>query len=67
MKYFSYFSKETGFDISCKLSPLETFCMNYQILFSGKSKKNLISLSSAEFPHSMLSCKKTKNILQDGI
>ena len=45
---FSYFSQETGFDISCKLPPLETICMKYQILFSGKDKKNIVSLSSAE-------------------
>ena len=23
MKYFSYFSQKTGFDISCKLSPID--------------------------------------------
>ena len=28
-----------GFDISCKLSPLETICMKCQILFTGKNKK----------------------------
>ena len=47
LKYISYFSQKTGFDISCKLSPLETICMKCQMLFSGKNKKN-ISLSSAE-------------------
>ena len=31
----------TGFDISCKLSPLETICLKCQILFSGKNKKNI--------------------------
>ena len=39
MFFFSYFSMKTGFDISCKLSPL---------VFRGKIGKN-ISLSSAEF------------------
>ena len=39
--YFSYFSQKTEFDISCKLSPLETICMKCQILFSGKNKKNI--------------------------
>ena len=34
-KYFSYFSMETGFDISCKFFPVETICI-CQILFSGK-------------------------------
>ena len=24
---FSYFSQKTGFDILCKLSPVETLCM----------------------------------------
>ena len=28
---------------------METFCLQCQILFSGKNKKNIISLSSAEF------------------
>ena len=32
-KYFFYFFQETGFDISCKLSPEETICMKYQNLF----------------------------------
>ena len=39
--YFSYFSQKTAFDISCKLSPMETICMKCQILFSGKNKKNI--------------------------
>ena len=42
-------SQETGFNISCKLPPLETICMKCQILFSGKKKKNAINLSSAKF------------------
>ena len=29
----------------------ETICMKYQSLFSGKTKTNNISLSSAEFAH----------------
>ena len=36
---FSYFCQKTGLDISCKLSPVETICMNCPILFSGKNKK----------------------------
>ena len=62
LKYFFLFSHKTGFDISCKLSPMETIgmkclsCklspmetigMKCQILFSRKIKKN-ISVSSAE-------------------
>ena len=48
LKYFSYFSQKTEFDISCKLSSSETICMKCQILFCEKIKKNVISLSSAE-------------------
>ena len=36
-----YFSQKTGFDISCKLSSLETICMECQNLFLGKNKKNI--------------------------
>ena len=46
--FFSDFSQKTGFDIPCKLSPLETICMECQILFSGKNKKNIINVSFAE-------------------
>ena len=42
MKYFSYFSQKIGFDSS------ETICMKCRILFSGKNKKNLVNLSTAE-------------------
>ena len=45
---FFLFSQKTGNDISCKSSPKETICMKCQILFSGKNKKNIINLSSAE-------------------
>ena len=34
---FFLFSQNTGFDISCKLSPSETICIKCQILYSGKS------------------------------
>ena len=34
--------QKTGFDILCKLSPLETICMKCQILFSGKNKENIL-------------------------
>ena len=42
--FFLFFQK-TGFDISCKLSPLETICMKCQILFSGNI---FFKMSSAE-------------------
>ena len=44
-----YFPQKTDFDISCKLSPMETVCMKCQSLFSGGKKENIIFLSSAEF------------------
>ena len=37
----SCFSQKTGFEISCKLPSVETVCNEYQILFSGKNKKNI--------------------------
>ena len=39
--FLIFFSQETGFDTSCKLSPLQTFCMECQNLFSGENKKNI--------------------------
>ena len=44
-KYFSYVSQKTGFDSSCKLSPMETVCMKCQILFSGEKKNNKKNIS----------------------
>ena len=49
LKYYSYSSQKIGFDIACKLFPLETICMKCLSLFSGKNKKKIISLSSDEF------------------
>ena len=37
---FLIFLWKTGFDISCKLSPLEKIYMKYQILFPREKKKN---------------------------
>ena len=36
---FSYFSQNTVFEMSCKLSPMVTICMKSQILFSVEKKK----------------------------
>ena len=44
LKCFSYFSQKTGFNISCKLSPLDTICMKCWLLFSGQKKENVINL-----------------------
>ena len=49
-----YFSQKMGFNISCNLSLVEIICMKCQILFSEKNKKNIISLSSAEFAQRMV-------------
>ena len=60
--FFSYFFQKTGFDISCKLSPEETICMKCQILFTGKNKKNIINLSSAENAQRVVKVKGTSII-----
>ena len=39
LKYLSYFSQWTGFNISCKLTSMQTICMKFRVLFSGKNKK----------------------------
>ena len=39
LKYFSYIPRKTGFDISCKSTPLETISVKCQNLFSGKVRK----------------------------
>ena len=48
IKTFSYVSQKTGFDISCKLSPMKTVCMKCRIMFSVKCKKHITNVSSAE-------------------
>ena len=48
LKYISYFTKKTGFDISCKLSSLKAICMKCKIRFSGGKEKKSYNLSSAE-------------------
>ena len=57
VRYFSYFAQKTGFDISYKLSSLETIFTKYQNWFSGKSKKNIINLSPAEFAQRVVNSK----------
>ena len=47
--FFFFFLENRIFDTSCILSPKETICMKCQILFSRRNKKNIISLSSADF------------------
>ena len=50
---FSFFSQKIGFDISCKLPPLETICIKCQSLLSEKNKKKYLK-TSAEILHSIL-------------
>ena len=47
---FSYILQKTGFDISSKLSPEETVCMNSQNLFSGKNNKNILKCLLKFYP-----------------
>ena len=46
LKYFSFLLQKIGFNITCKL---ETVCIKCQILISGKNKKNIVSLSTADY------------------
>ena len=38
MFFFFFYFQKTGFDISCKLPPLEKICMKGQNPLSGKNK-----------------------------
>ena len=51
LKYLSYFSQKTGFDILYANRLQSSICIKGQNLFSGKNKKNITRLSSAEFAH----------------
>ena len=57
LKCITYFFQKTGFDISCKLSSMETSCMKCQILFSEKNKKNITNLSSADLAQRVVKVK----------
>ena len=61
MEYFSYFFQKTGFYITL----MKTICMKYQILFSGKNKKSITNLSSAEVAQSVVKVKE-KNLKING-
>ena len=47
--YKDFFQKKKRFDISYKLSLVQTICMKCQILFSMKYKKKCFSMLSTEF------------------
>ena len=58
LKHFLIFRQGIGFDISCKLSRRETFCMKlHQSLFSETNKTIIINLSSAELPQRVVKVK----------
>ena len=53
----SIFEEYEAIYISCKLSPVEKICMKFQIPFSGKNKKYITSLSTAELVQRVVKCK----------
>ena len=55
-----------GFDISCKLSPVETICTKCLSIFSGKNKKNIITLSSAEDAQRVVKVKRNEYTFKGG-
>ena len=55
--FLFFFFRKTGFDISCKLSPLETFSWHVKTCFLGKNKKIIIYLSSAELAKGVVKVK----------
>ena len=54
-----YSPQKTGFDISSKFAPMETICKKCQILFSGKNKKNVTNMLSAELAKRVVKLKKS--------
>ena len=58
-----YFPQKTGFDISCKSSPMDTICTKCQIPFSGKNKKNIVNLLSAELAQRVIKVKDFETVL----
>ena len=58
LKYLSYFSQKSGFDISCKLS---NFVWNTKAYFQGKIREKN-SLSSAECVHRVVNVNGIGNI-----
>ena len=59
---FLIFPRKTGFDILCKLSPVETICMKCQILFSGKNRKSILKCHLLKILSSMPSVKNDTHI-----
>ena len=57
-----FFPKQTGFDFSCKLFQMETICMKSQILFPGKTKKNISICRLLKFLSRMVSVKATSKL-----
>ena len=61
LKYFSYLFPETSFEIS-KLSPLTKLSRKYQSLFTEKTRKPVINLSSTGLGQSV-GCKDKLGML----
>ena len=57
INYIYIFYRKVELAISCKLSPEKTLYMKCQILFSGKYKEYIISLSSVMFAHRVVEFK----------
>ena len=53
-KLLFFFPQKTGFDISYKITPMETICMKYQNLFSRKIKKIFLILPRVLSVHLVL-------------
>ena len=54
---FSYFSQKTGFDISVKLSPLETICISVKTCSLQKLRQNNLTCRQLKILSSLLSVK----------
>ena len=65
MKYFCYFSQDTGFDILCRLSPMDNLheMSNPNLL---ENKQNIINLSSAKYSQRVVKVKETMLLLKIG-
>ena len=55
--FFFFFFPNTGFGISCRLSPKETICMTCQSLFCAKNRKISSFCRLLNFTHTMVKVK----------
>ena len=62
--FFSDFSQKIGLDISCKMSSMETLCMECKVLFfGGKNKKNISKCPLLKILPRVLSVNMSDNLL----